>query len=56
MTLLLTAIIMMAFASVYAGLLSMLRNRADAIVTALFGGRPQAGGTAFAASRRFSRA
>lgn len=57
MTLLLTTFIMIAFAAVYAGLLAMIGHRADAIATALLGQRPQAGGSsAFATSRRFSRA
>ena len=57
MTLLLTAITMIAFAGVYAALLAMVGARADALFNALFGRRDQAGGNAtFAASRRFSRA
>jgi hypothetical protein len=57
MTLLLTAFTMIAFAGVYAALLAMVGTRADAIFSALFGRRVQAGGNAaFAASRRFSRA
>jgi hypothetical protein len=57
MTLLLTTFIMIAFAAVYAGLLAMIGHRAEAIATALFGQRTQAGGgDTLAASRRFSRA
>ena len=59
MTLLLTAVIMVAFAGIYAVLLAMIGSRADALVTALVGRPPRVqsmGGTEFAASRRLSRA
>jgi hypothetical protein len=59
MTLLLTAVIMVAFAGIYAVLLAMIGSRADALVTALVGRRLRVqsmGGTEFAASRRLSRA
>jgi hypothetical protein len=57
MTLLLTVFTMVAFAGVYAGVLTMLGNSADAITSALFGrARQTDGGKALAASRRFSRA
>jgi hypothetical protein len=60
MTLLLTTMIMMAFAGVYAALLAMLGNRSGDLAAALLG-RPlrrvqDAGATSVAASRRFSLA
>ena len=57
MTLLLTALTMIAFASVYAVLLTMLGNSANALASALTRRPPQATGVAaLTASRRFSRA
>nr|WP_310522683.1 hypothetical protein [Polymorphobacter sp.] len=59
MTLLLTALVMLAFAGVYAVLLAMLGSRTADLLAALLG-RPArfqaAGGTTVPASRRFSRA
>jgi hypothetical protein len=57
MTLLLTALTMIAFAGVYAALLAMVGARSDALFNALVGRRVQAdGNAALAASRRLSRA
>lgn len=59
MTLLLTTIIMMAFATVYTALLAMLGPRSGDLVAALMGRPlrgPQAGSVPAAASRRLSRA
>lgn len=59
MTLLLTTIIMMAFATVYTALLAMLGPRCGDLAAALMGRplrRVQADNAPLAASRRFSRA
>jgi hypothetical protein len=59
MTLLLTTLVSVAFAGLYAVVIAMLGSRSGAIAAALFGrrGQSQAGGMpALAASRRFNRA
>lgn len=59
MTLLLTALTMLAFAGIYALVLAMIGSRTAHLLAALTGRdapTQTAGGAGFAASRRFSRA